>query len=626
MYENLKPPFENDIPLVAVYVVNSEEVSLTGCEVSNADYGIYAHTMDDITVSGGTFEDITEAAMYLTEGGSGDIDIIGNNILRTPFGILCYDNPDAEIKIEGNTIDYTGIANPTDTMTAIFVVELTPGDLSNPNKVSMTENEIVRAPCGIHTMNLFSSFPSGGTGPLYIGNNKVSVFQPSYTGTAHSGILTENNTLALIVDNEVYRQGNDVNWWETAIRVSGGMANQVVCNHTHDIGKGLFFDNDQRPLTHLILNDMENHDGGIFLNYSIIGDQGGTDNPFDNRWLGTWTGTNYGTHCYGSGSVGSDSPFYVRNSSPYLPPNNHDSNGAPSQVTVNTTGGSWTNGCMYSAPSFKTEGEPEGLADAMAIVSQSEGTEMDSDIRRGMRWAGEYGLYKAMLMDEELRYADNALSSFFTERDNGSMGQLHRALAGFRAARSGQGMTVSQAGVTSIQPGSLPEQRLKDVLGILYANITDLKGIGDGQGAQLRDIAQLCPIDNGFGVYMARAALLKLDTVPRMYTSECEQVPSPAQYENWKVEGVNSDEETGFAVYPNPNNGSMTVRYHLSEGESGTLTVYSVLGERIHVQPLKGGADQMELNLSSVNSGIYLLNLEVNGGRRLAERLIIMRE
>lgn len=631
VYTNLLPPYSSDITLAAIYAVNSDALSVSNSGFSNADYGVYTDELNDVAFSGSTMEDLTTVGLYLTEGGTGDIDIIGNTILRTPFGIFCYDNPDAELKIEDNTIDYTGIASPTDTMTAIFVAELTPGTYLAPNKVSITDNEIYLAPCGIHTMNLLAGFPSGGTGTYYVGNNTISVYQPSYTSSAHSGILLENSTLGLIVDNEVYRYDNDVNWWETAIRIGSGVANQVVCNNTHDIGKGLFFDNDQRPLTYLIRNEMENHDGGIFLNNAKIGDQGGTDNPHDNMWHGSWTGTNYSTHCYSPGSDGDDSKFYVRNfpSAPsiYIPGNNYFSNGAPVQIDIETTNGSWTNGCMYTAPSFKTEGEPEGLADAMEIVSQDVDMVSDSDIRRGMRWAGQYGLYKAMLLDEELRYGDNSLTSFFTERDNGSMGQLHRALTGFRAARGDQGMSMETAtALYSLEPSGLPEERLKEVLGILYTNITDLKGIGGGHEARLRDIAQLCPIDNGFGVYMARAALLKLDTLPRMYTSECERVPQPEDA-YWKEEVVAMESgDVQFQVYPNPSNGRITLSYTLNDDEIGKLSVFTMVGQQIMERSLDRSSNLVDIDLTGLSSSIYLLIVEVNGERRNTERISILRE
>jgi len=73
-----------------------------------------------------------------------------------------------------------------------------------------------------------------------------------------------------------------------------------------------------------------------------------------------------------------------------------------------------------------------------------------------------------------------------------------------------------------------------------------------GQGA-------FCPIDDGFGVHMARAALLKIDTIPMNYVADCERVPSSFQIS----EKQDSDElRDGFRVYPNPNNGYMSIDYN----------------------------------------------------------------
>src|SRR5690606_34271586 len=106
-------------------------------------------------------------------------------------------------------------------------------------------------------------------------------------------------------------------------------------------------------------------------------------------------------------------------------------------------------------------------------------------------------------------------------------------------------------------------------LDILYANINDLKSIGGGDEYRLREIAQLCPMDDGPGVYVARATLLKLDTLPRIYASECEQILSPEEDARWKDDSV-QDGSAGFSVYPNPSNGNMIISYGLLEGETGS--------------------------------------------------------
>lgn len=637
VYTNLLPPRTADSTIHGVwaYDVRRLRLGVKNSEnyFSNCRFGASAWIVDTVDVQSNTFEDVTYTGISVAEcGANGEtINIYDNQINRTPTGIYCYDNPEAATNILQNRVDYDGMASPQVVMTGIIAVEITPGDISDPNRLSIDGNSINKAPCGIHTMNLFG-LPSGGTGTVYIGEDTVKLWQPNSTGTAHAGILAENLTLGLIIDNTVYRYNYDVNWWETAIRVGSGVANSLICNRTHDIGNGMWFDNDQRPLTTFAKNVMENNGSGLLLNNGKIGAQGSSGTPNDNEWQGTWTGTNYSTHCYSPGSNGNDSPFTVRSSPTYLvPSNNHNSSGAPSAIPV-TTGatGSWTAGCAFTAPSFKTDEneEQKGLSDALSILSTSEET-MDTDRQRGMQWAGEYGLYRTLLMNEELYYSHNDLASFFSEKDNGSMGQLYRALSDFNRLRGGQTAAVQGntahylTAMHTLQTEHRPEQRLAEVLGILYANINNLKGIGGGDEVRLREIAQLCPIDDGPGVYVARAALLKLDTLPKHYTSECELAPYIDQM-NEKRDG--SERGLQLAVYPNPNNGRMMVNYDLKEGEAAQLVIYNTVGATVFETSLNHSSSIMEIDVSHVSSGLYLLSIIVNNDRRLTERLSILKE
>jgi hypothetical protein len=637
IYTNLLAPRTADSTLHGVWAYDARRLRLGQKDsenyFSNCRFAATAWGVDTVDIQSNTFEDVSYTAISAAEcGANGDvINIYDNQINRTPTGIYCYDNPYAATKIVQNRIDYSGMASPQVVMTGIVAIEITPGNISDPNRLNIQGNSINRAPCGIHAMNLFG-LPSGGTGMVYIGEDTVKVDIPTSAGNGQAGILIENLILGLVIDNTVHRYNNAVNWWETGIRLGSGSYNSIICNYTHHIGNGLWFDNDQRPFTTLAKNVMENNGSGLLLNNGKIGQQGSSGTPNDNEWLGSWTGSNYGTHCYSPGSNGLLSPFYVQNTSPFIPVNNHKSNGAPDEITVTNAGsGSWTSGCAFVAPSFKTgeNEEQRGLADALSILSSEQ--EMETDRQRGVQWAGEYGLYRALLLDEELRNADDGISTFFSEKDNSSMGQLYRALSDFQHARQlvAQGGGIGQidhlSELSSLQTDRRPEQRLAEVLGILYSNISDLKGINGDDETHLREIAQLCPIDDGPGVYVARATLLKLDTLPRLYTSECEGVPSPEEDARWKEDEV-EDESTEFSVYPNPNNGNMIVGYNLLEGQTGSVSIYSILGELIVTRQLYGTSNQIELSLSNVSSGIYLLNLEVNGEQRLAERLSILKE
>lgn len=141
---------------------------------------------------------------------------------------------------------------------------------------------------------------------------------------------------------------------------------------------------------------------------------------------------------------------------------------------------------------------------------------------------------------------------------------------------------------------------------------------------QMREITQRCPLDDGFGVYMARATLLKLDTLPRHYLSECEKVPAPEEDARWKDEDIQKNHADGFAVYPNPNNGEMTLEYHLNETETGQITIYNSLGQTVFNQNLNTNATKMTIQLNGIASGLYSVSVIKNSRLVLSQKVSIL--
>jgi hypothetical protein len=635
VHENLHEPYDDDITFIGVAGINIRSLSVgikdNGNTFDNCEYGVFADQVDALSVVENIFTDLTTVGAYVTESGEGDrdIDILDNTMNRMPYGIYCYDNPEAEIKIEGNNIDFTGMSSPPQYMTGITVEEITPGSPpSAPNKVSIHDNDITLAPCGIHAVNLAGYLVSPST---YIGNN--TIYNQKTHNDVQAGILMENCTGVIVNENVISH--NSKTGYEIGIRIGSGNSNWLFCNQVTDINKGLLFDNDQRPSTLLVKNKMTNNQTGIFLNYAKIGDQGSASQALDNEWIGTYTmfpnPHNPHTETYGNTADGVDSKFFVRNVSTSPPPTtlnptaNANTNGAPSAISTQIVTTAWSSGCPFTAPSYKTEEEQSpNLSDALSILN-AEG-EPQTVREASIRWAGEYGLYRQLLADETMRYADESLYAFFIDRDGGSMGQLHRAMTRFNQIRAAGGNDLESSEgemqLSSIQPldsESPVEHRLKEVLGILYSNLPDLTAISGNQETRLREIAQRCPLDDGLGVYVARSALLKLDTLPHHYINECERMPDSQSIESWKTPQVEPKE---FSVYPNPSNGNMMLTYTLQEGEAGEVKIYDLLGNLVLSQQLNNEKTGQAINLSAVSSGVYLVRVFVNQEARLTQKVV----
>jgi hypothetical protein len=84
------------------------------------------------------------------------------------------------------------------------------------------------------------------------------------------------------------------------------------------------------------------------------------------------------------------------------------------------------------------------------------------------------------------------------------------------------------------------------------------------------------------------------------------------------------DSEAGFdfSIMPNPNDGVFTVVKNTAANSiDGTIIIYDLMGNEVHVVNTQNNK-VMQLNLSHLSSGVYLVRL-FNGSETLNKRLVI---
>lgn len=78
-----------------------------------------------------------------------------------------------------------------------------------------------------------------------------------------------------------------------------------------------------------------------------------------------------------------------------------------------------------------------------------------------------------------------------------------------------------------------------------------------------------------------------------------------------------------FSIYPNPNNGSFSIKLTSSSAQSYTLRVRNNLGQEVYVdQVAVHGKKNHQIRLSELEKGLYFLSLE-NGNERLVKKVIL---
>ncbi len=628
----LLPPRATDRTLMGVQAIGVPKM-LIGNTLANAntfensDWGVFTQEVKKVEVLYNNFRDHAIGAHAVGSPGLGGetINISYNNIDRAKSGILCHDNDTTvRTRITYNSIDFNGIVSPPTFMTGITVSEVTPAPGGGKyNFADISYNTISKAPCGISLSNLYGD-QVGYKGRLYVGDNIITHSKPD--DNVQAGILLSNVTQPVLVENIISSPTGYLHWAETGIRMSGGGDIDLYCNETHNVGRGIWVDGTIAGINSFILTELDNSQTGLLLNNGVIGVQGSSTLSHDNVWT-NWNASNANTLVLGSN--GASSRFYVQNPgtpSMYVPQNNWYASGG-SAIPLSSASSTWTNGCYYVSATFKTDGSgaPEGFESAMAFLAEDAA---DTERGRSQQWMGGYGLYQTLLHNETLRDADESLGTFFIAQHTGNMGALHRAVNGFAAAHDAapgaevDAVTADVAALQGIQPQNVVEERLQELLSILYANATELKAMNAEQATRLREIAQLCPLDDGLAVHIARAALHSIDTLPRGYMNACELV-SPQDGEKWKQDLAQT---TQFAVYPNPNNGQMTLDYTLEQGESGLVELTDLLGHQVFMQPLEANGSTKAISANGISPGLYILTVRVNDVIRLSERISIIKE
>jgi hypothetical protein len=83
-------------------------------------------------------------------------------------------------------------------------------------------------------------------------------------------------------------------------------------------------------------------------------------------------------------------------------------------------------------------------------------------------------------------------------------------------------------------------------------------------------------------------------------------------------------------IYPNPSNGRFQVRYYLPGGSADrgrTISVYDAKGSRVFSKQYNvlGGYSRMDVNMTQMQSGIYMVELRDAGGKRLGKAPVLIR-
>lgn len=593
---------------------------------NHLDIGVYGTKLNEIKIEKqNVFSDINNMGIYLYRNHSANITIddnlfnAGTGMPTINAGIVCIDNRYAPKTITNNTMDFAG--NTADHGIGIAVLEAVP----TINTVEISDNVIEDSYVGIFTSLLYG-WPDFTEGSTTVNIDQNTVTNVTSLNSGEAGIIIQNGKFNVVSRNTVSQAASQINDHEVAIREDLGNSNWLSCNDVHDIGKGLYVSGDVRPWNVFIKNQMEDNQTGLFLNDAIIGSQGFLGNPFDNEWNGAWDINNPSTVTYGPNADGDYSPILTQDIGlPYEPVDNYIDNNAPNEISiVNTATHAWSgDACPVIHQFLIPSTNRKSLLSGIINESTRTGT-------RGIntQWMGLYGVYKYIQADEVM-LESAGVESFYDSCFASNMGKLDRAMEYYSKLGVGEAEDFQDT-LTAITPANNTETKVKAVLQILFDNVVnEEEELSAGQIEDLIEIAELCPYDYGFGVYMARNLLLITDTFTVRYYNDCEAVPVSAG--KWDGENnQNSPTSSGsdnelFKLYPNPANNIIVLDYVLPDNqEINAIFELRDLTGRI-IMNVQLNKNRTFINMDNLNAGVYSYSLLESEQIKYAGKQIIIK-
>ena len=80
-----------------------------------------------------------------------------------------------------------------------------------------------------------------------------------------------------------------------------------------------------------------------------------------------------------------------------------------------------------------------------------------------------------------------------------------------------------------------------------------------------------------------------------------------------------------YQLYPNPNDGTMTLEYSLGKEETGIFCLYDLQGRRLFSYLLKPETNMMEINEHELQGGVYFYNIIINNSVVKNDKLVIIK-
>jgi len=131
-------------------------------------------------------------------------------------------------------------------------------------------------------------------------------------------------------------------------------------------------------------------------------------------------------------------------------------------------------------------------------------------------------------------------------------------------------------------------------------------------------IAQLCPLQYGPVVYKARALYTAVYNDLKVWCKGCGNV----QQRGGRTTAAAGDAQQ-YTLYPNPNNGEMTIMQQTGDMGDAHVQVTDMLGRTVHNAELSFSGKTAQVKLNTVAPGMYTMKITDHKGINFVFKFIV---
>ncbi len=581
--------------------------------------------------------------IYVNPAVNSTVKIIGQSLIRNcetaiwvnfTYSTPLYSNV---FQIDNNaliTANTSGHCN-----TGIYLTGLTVN--SSPSVWEVNSNTVTEASNCIFLSNMYlpGALASGAT--CIVSQNSCTV-RYAATGalsgikiTGCSGLNVTNNHTKYDATSAYATSGNILAY---GIYLQSSNLVGLHCNQIDNAARSLVFDGPAfsnfpggtgQGWTGYSQNTMHNaQDGFVLLTAGTsVNAQGSVAVPSNNYWDLSSVFSNSHTFSNASCASSSANVLFVNNivsgAAATLPTINKGPypfampGGGCSSLVLSTASGPGPCGAVppvMNAPGSGTERIADLNPEPYLNVLKTDSVQLP-EYNDETHWQNENFLFTEIKKNPSLKNSPD-LQNVYVKNLKGSIG-LFSEVNDWIAAGQFALAESANASINAINPIEANQKAVNAL--ILKGFMEPAHEFSSGEVAAMSSVANQCPLKGGNAVYQARNLLMTVRQQVIEFPDNCDALPPEI-----KIRPV-EEQTVLFKLYPNPNNGTMSIDYSIHSTDVAQISFYDVTGKLVENYTLNGQTDRLQISDNRLANGMYFYTIVLNNKLVKQDKVVIIR-